>query len=275
MRKKVEVADLPFRINLQLHSEKEVAEEVEEEVEEVEESDLGENEQEVTEPATEETNFKDDAQNKAFAEMRRKAQEAEQRARKADELIAQQYGASHGIYTVEQYEQALLQQQQEEQRQQYLDQGVDPQLINQLLEQHPMFQQLKNQQLMTGFNKELSELRQEYPDLKIGDIHSMQELHQTIMSLPNGEKIWDKAKNGYSFLDAYETVNRHEIKQKVSASTKQKTLNNINSKQHLKTEGDGAQDGNDVAIPQETMQMYLDMGYSKKQAQAHYKKLYE
>ena len=58
----------------------------------------------------------DSETNKAFQEMRKqleaekaRAAEIEAKAKKADDLIAQQYGASHGIYTVEQYEQRLQQ----------------------------------------------------------------------------------------------------------------------------------------------------------------------
>lgn len=66
-----------------------------------------------------------------------------------------------------------------------------------------------------------------------------------------------------------------ELLAKETAATKQKTLNNINSKQHLNTEGDGAGDTDSVNIPAETLQMYLDMGMNKKDAVAHYKKLYK
>ena len=66
-----------------------------------------------------------------------------------------------------------------------------------------------------------------------------------------------------------------ELLTKETAATKQKTLNQIGSKQHLKTEGDGEGDIDTVNIPAETLQMYADMGMSKKEAVAHYKKLYK
>lgn len=66
-----------------------------------------------------------------------------------------------------------------------------------------------------------------------------------------------------------------ELLAKETAATKQKTLNQIGSKQHLSTEGDGEGDVDSVNVPAETLQMYMDMGMSKKDAVAHYKKLYK
>ncbi|HOM97738.1 MAG TPA: hypothetical protein PLY41_05500 [Acetomicrobium sp.] len=66
-----------------------------------------------------------------------------------------------------------------------------------------------------------------------------------------------------------------ELLAKETAAAKQKTLNQIGSKQHLGTEGDGEGDVDSVNVPAETLQMYMDMGMSKKDAVAHYKKLYK
>ena len=64
-----------------------------------------------------------------------------------------------------------------------------------------------------------------------------------------------------------------EIIKKAAA---QKTLNNLNSKSHLKTEGDGAGDSNasTIPLPAETLAMYMDSGMTEKQARAFHKKLY-
>jgi hypothetical protein len=80
---------------------------------------------------------------------------------------------------------------------------------------------------------------------------------------------------GYSLVDAFAAVNRKEIVNRTKESSRQKTLNSLNSKQHLRTEGAGGDTGDDVHIPQGVLDMYLDMGLSKKEAYAHYKKLYK
>jgi hypothetical protein len=69
-------------------------------------------------------------------------------------------------------------------------------------------------------------------------------------------------------------VNHKAVLDHAKGVGKQQALNNINSKAHLKTEGDGAGETNDIHMPADTLSMYMDMGMTKKQAFAHYKKLY-
>lgn len=215
--------------------------------------------------------FKDNPQNKAFAEIRRKAEKAERDlsiARKygadygvySDEDIAAKFGQSHGIRTLEQLETALL-------NEQYQKSGIDPSMINNLIENHPTVKNAKEQQLNATVNTQFEELLKEFPDCgfkSVNDMHTM----------PTYDKFLTKLRQGYSIADAYESCNRAEIRAKQSAAVKQRTFNNINSKQHLKTEGDGANDASDVKIDPDTLQMYLDQGMTKAQAQQYHKKIY-
>lgn len=210
--------------------------------------------------------------NAAFAKMRR---ELEAR----DKWVAENFGASHGIYTFEQYTQAVeatmqrqQQQQYQQQRQELADQGYDLDAINKIMSMHPEFQavkqqnamlqqQLQKQQFEQRLVSEFEALKSEYPDLvkDPGDVTP---------------EVWQRFEKGYSLVDAYTVVNKSKILQQTKAAAKQKALNNINGKSHLRTEGDGANNAVDVQLPAETLQMYMDMGMNKKQALAHYKKLY-
>lgn len=84
-----------------------------------------------------------------------------------------------------------------------------------------------------------------------------------------------KLQRGYTLRDAYESSNRQAIMQKAAAAAKQKTVNELNSKKHLKTEGDGATEAAaSTALAPETLEMYMDSGMTEKQARAFHKKLY-
>lgn len=251
-------------------------------------------------------------QDAAFAKLRREADEARREVAKRDQWVSNTFGQSHGIHTWDQYQAAVAQTQQQqaanqerqrmEQAQaeygqlfnQLKEQGYDPDFLSTLdraMSKHPRLQQLEQansqlQQALNGVmgihqqekqqqenlkrvNESFNELKGEYPEYK-----NLDEFAQKI-----GEEAWNKIvekyQKGYSLLDAHESINRQEIKKKTASAAKQKTLNEINSKSHLKVEGgDGAVEGGDLSIPSDTLQMYMDQGMTKKQATAFHKKLY-
>lgn len=243
--------------------------------------DLGTEDQDVADPEPhKDMSFKNDPRNQEFAEQRRKeALETERQknailarnydiARKygaeygvySDADIAAKFGQSHGINTLEQFETALR-------NQQYQESGIDPNMINQLIESHPAIQQAKQQQIDTKLNGEFEDLKRQFPESGLKNI-------EDLTALATYDSIVAKVKKGYTLADAYESANRAELRNKAQAAAKQKTLNDINSKQHLNTEGDGEGETNDVHIPSDTMQMYLDSGMTKKEAIKFHKRLY-
>jgi len=214
-------------------------------------------------------------QNAAFAEMRRKAEAAERRAadletqRRRDQDIARKYGREYGVYsdadvaaqygkshrinTVEEFEAAL-------QKEEYKAKGVDPDLINELVANHPDIKAAKAQQGQAVINDEIRELAEEYPDLKVKTLADMQ-------ALPNFEAIKAKAYKGMTLLEAYEAVNRAEIRQRAKEEGAQGAIRNIGSKAHLGTEKSGnQQQGKEVEISPEKMRAYKGMGYSEAEA---------
>lgn len=222
-------------------------------------------------------------QDHAFAQMRREAEQAKREAQEArqalqqrDQWVAQKFGQSHGITTWDQYQQALAFEEQQAKEAAMREQGIDPNLVKQMLQQDPEFQNLKQiamnaqqqlaqQQGQAQLDSQLKELSSEHPDIKeVNDL----------FKLPNYADLESKVRSGYSLLDAYEAVNRAEIKRKATEAAKQKTLNNLSGKSHLKTEGDGSGDPSDSHIDADTLQMYLDQGMSKADAQKYHKKLY-
>lgn len=239
----------------------------------------------VSEPGETETKAKQTPeQDRAYADLRRKSEAAEKRAnevemlRKRDQEVARKYGKdynvysdadveaqwgkSHGITTVAEFEAAL---QKEAQDQEYKDKGVDPDVINKIIEGHPAVQAAKAQQGQAAINSEMKEFADEYPDLNIKTLKDMQDL-------PNFEAIKEKAYRGMTLLEAYESVNRAEIRKKNSESAKQAALNSIQSKDHVRGNGSGVE-GDTVRIPDDVMEMYrkFNPGKSMDEYKKHYK----
>jgi len=218
-------------------------------------------------------------QNAAFAELRRSKEAAERRASEvesqrrrdneaarkygkdyniySDADVAAQYGRSHGLNTVEEFEAALQKQTQDEA---YRAKGIDPDLVNQIVANHPDIKAARIQQGQSLVNSEIKELATEYPDLKVKTLADMQ-------ALPNFEAIKAKAYKGMTLLEAYEAVNRAEIRQKAKEEGAQGAIRNIGSKAHLGTEKSGnTQQGKEVEVSAEKMRVWRAMGYTEAEA---------
>lgn len=221
----------------------------------------------------------------AFAEMRRKAEAAEKKAAEleskrqrdldiakkygsygvySEEDISALYGASHGIHTVEDLQRAIL-------NEEYREKGIDPDEINRLIDNHPLILEAKKVKENTIISNHYNALLNELKEDGLADLVKKPE------DIPDAVyKRWNYGNNkgDLSLSDCFYLEQRKQIAAKKVEATKQSTLNNLAGKAHLKVEGDGAADANDVNVPSETLSMYMDMGMSKKEAVAHYKKLY-
>jgi len=221
-------------------------------------------------------------QDRAYAELRRKAEAAErlvaetkaqhQRdievAKKfgqygvfSDADVAEKYGQSHGISTVQQFEEALR-------REEYQAKGIDPDMVKKLVDEHPAIQNAKAYEqaviraqednfLVTSF----SDLTKEYPDIKeVADVP------------PDVWRMWKNGSTGLSLPQAYLVVEHKNIETRKIEAAKQATLNNIQSKDHVRGNGKGVE-GDTVRIPDEVMEMYkkFNPGKSMDEYKKHYK----
>lgn len=275
---RVEVAELPYKLNLQYFAEE--PEQVDDGVVDLETNDSFDDSMRGEEPEPEavkepekvedvaEPQKQDSETNKEYQGMRHELKALKEKTQSMDKWVADSYGESHGLKTWEDYQGALAQQAQEAERQDMLDKGVDPDIIekvvNEKLSNHPAIVAAEKAKADQNLIDNYKELAEEYSDLvkNANDV------------APEVWQKWNNGESGMSLTEAYTVVNRKAIMQQTQASTKQKTLNNLNSKSHLSTEGDGAGEVTDVSIPAETLQMYLDQGYSKAEATKFHKKLY-
>ncbi len=249
-----------YRMNLQLFAEEgenvqEVAEpETETELEEsaTEDSEESSEEaQEVAEPAPE----RDFEKDKAFAELRRKAEDAERRAAKADQWAKENYGHM-GINTWDEYQTALAE---DKKRQEYEEKGIDYDAVRKIAkeeaENHPEVRKAKDIEQKFAVNSEIRALKSAYPDVEIGEVEDLRDVAATLEKLPNWEEIRKRVEKGYDLIDAYELANRDTLMGKRTAAAAQAARNAANSKKHLKPSGTEAAD-NAVLIDPEEMAMF-------------------
>lgn len=232
----------------------------------------GENEQAHAEPAPAEQTPE---QNAAFAAARRRA-EAQAAARsqaEKDALVERIYRGQNNPYTgrpirsvrdLNEYEQ---QYQQDQMRQA----GIDPGVLNQMIENNPAVQQAK---VMTArMRQEAGQRALEEQIAEIGKIDPSVTDFQTLVQHPNFQQFDARVRQGYSLVDAFKLANYDQITGKKAAAAKQQALNSVNGKNHLNpTKSAGT--GEDVVVPEETMAMYRSAfpKWTKQQIIDDYKK---
>lgn len=253
------VAKLPM--NLQLFSEAEPEEPAnvewesfdsdkpQPEVTPVVEPDTSEENPEVADPEKEEQPpQRDFEKDKAFAELRRKAEEAERRAKAQDEWAKAQYGHL-GINNMDDYQKYL---DDHKKRETYAEKGIDydevKRLVGDELKNHPDVVRGQQAQQEAIVQRELLDFNNAYPDTKISSIDE-------VWKLPNSDAIVDRVRRGYSLKDAYELANQSEIISKRVAAAEQAARNKMNSKGHMRP-GNGGGAGEVFVVPDEVMSMY-------------------
>lgn len=236
-------------------------------------------------------------QDRAYADLRRKAEAAERRAveletqRQSDREIAkkfgqygvysdadvaEKYGKSHGLSTVAEFEKALQLEEHQDRQEALKASGVDPELLNKFVDEHPAMQKAKEQ--------EARALAQEQAAAKVQLDHflveSFSELSKEFSEIAKPEdvppevwKVWRNGESGISLKQAYAAVNYESIASRKAEAAKQATLNNIQSKGHIRGNGSGVE-GETVRIPDDVMDMYkrFNPGKSMEEYRAHYKK---
>jgi hypothetical protein len=163
--------------------------------------------------------------NAKFAAIRR---EAEQKAatKAKDEMIAEMYGESHGIYTYADYQKALADQKAQEQRQQFQDEnGFDPDVIKpvveQMLKSDPRYQRLEQMEREANVSTAVSKFSEEFPELGIKSFDD-------IAKLPNIDKMYEYVNSkGLSLNDAYKLANYGDVVSKTAQTAQQEAIKKI------------------------------------------------
>jgi hypothetical protein len=226
------------------------------EPQEVEEVIEGQEDESVTSEVADPKPIQSPDENAKYAAARRESEriaaEAQQRVAKLerDNTISRKYGTAYevhseddikakfgdrGINTLEQFEQEL-------QAEELRSAGLDPNLINNAVKNHPLFMQAEQwaeemrQQKQEKFIKDsLDELHKEVPGTE--HIKTVQDLDAD----PKSGEIASWIQRGYTIADAYYKVYKNDILSKSTKTAVQSTIANIQdkAKRGLVGAGDG------------------------------------
>lgn len=210
----------------------------------------------------------------AFAKMRKELESKDKTLGEVSTLLAEMYGEELGLEQGKSLEEvigALKSNKTNKKLDEYREAGYDPEIIQEIWKASPEYQE---------FQQQKEYLKQQQQSQKMAeDFLQIQREFKDWVKTPEdiSPEVWSKFDTmgpGASLYDAFKLVNDAEITKRRAAATKQQTLNTLNSKQHLKTEGDGADESVDVYVPEATLSMYMDMGMSRKDAMKYHKRLY-
>lgn len=264
------------------------ADEVGEEVSEAAEPTEGESEGEVEgEEGEEETGAAEPEpqsaeENARYAAIRRRAEEDARRKYEAQigsmnqQIAAMCNGITHPvtgqpITNVHDYIDALAIQQRQANEAELQEKGVDPALINRMIETNPVVMQAQrviesNNAAMAGaaLQRDLAELSKIDPNIKdINDLANMPTFPQMLDFVARNE--------GVSIVDAYKVFNFGNAMQQTNQAARQQAINQMRGKDHLATQNGVAQEDDYVEVPPEIMSRWKSEGKTEKQIRELYK----
>lgn len=219
--------------------------------------------------------------NAQFAAMRRRAEaEAERKfsARQAHmdaQIAAMCKGITHPvtgrpITNMEEYVDALQIQQKQAREQELQAKGVDPSMIDRMIESNPtvmqaqrVLEQTKQREAEEALQRDLADISKYDPNIKgINDL----------AALPNFNEILDRVQRGASLIDAYKMVNFDNFMQHQNEAARQQAINQMRGKDHLTAPTKGvAQTDEYVEVPAEIMSRMKSEGKTEKQIRELYK----
>lgn len=270
-------------LDLQLFGDEEVAGENEV----VEAAEPQEETPEAGETETVEENGNDEPQeqsaeeNARYAAIRRRAEE-DARRKYEDELgaVNQQIaalceGVTHPvtgqpITNMREYVDALNAQQRIAREKELKDKGVDPTMIDRMIETNPVVMQAKQvieqsklTQAENALQNDLAEISKYDPEIKgINDLSAQ----------PNFPDILDRVQRGASLIDAYKMVNFDKFMQHTNDAARQQAINQMRGKAHLPSQPNGVATADDeVEVPAEIMSSWKAEGKTEKQIRDLYK----
>ena len=235
--------------------------------------------------------------NAAFAEMRRKAEEADRVLKERDAWVEQNFGQSHGLKSWEQYKAAVEQthrqqqvarQQELQQRpqmvyqqsyQQLIEQGYDQQVAHRMAtaEANNLANVLKMQaleeRLATQERQEQQKTEQQQQEAVVNQILTdhkyLREKYADLV--PDIENLDAQTialmYQGIPLKAAWLAANEDAVIDFAKGKGAQKATREINSKAHLDSEkGGGSGIGKQVHVSAEKLQVWRALGYSDKEA---------
>ena len=221
--------------------------------------------------------------NARYAAIRRKAEEDAKRKYESElgtlnqQISAMCQGITHPvtgqpITNVRDYVEALQIQQKQAREQELKEKGIDPTMIDKMIETNPTVMQArqviehsKMAEAEQALQNDLAEISKYDPNIKgIKDLSA----------LPNFPEILDRVHRGASIVDAYKMVNFDNFMQHQSEAARQAAINQMRGKDHLPSQSTGVAQSEDyVEVPAEIMSRFKAEGKTEKQIRELYKSI--
>ena len=234
---------------------------------------------EAAEPQPEQT----PEENARYAAIRRKAEDDARRRYETEQkqmdmqIAAMCKGITHPttgqpITNVRDYMDALAIQQRQASEQELQEKGVDPSMINRMIETNPVVMQAQRvieQSMATEaeamIQNDLAQISQYDPSIKsINDL----------AALPNFPDILERVQRGANLVEAYKTVNFDNFMQHTNKAARQQAINQMRGKSHLATQSTNVATNDDYEeVPAEIMARFKAEGKTEKQIRELYKKV--
>jgi hypothetical protein len=166
-----------------------------------------------------------------------------------DELIAEMYGETHGIYTYADYRKALAEQKAAAERAKLQEEiGIDPDALKPVFQQwkesDPDFQELKAIRAEKNITKALTDLNSELKDAGI-DLQLKDLSDAELSKLPNIDGILGYVQKGHSLADAFFLANKKDIISRQAQAAQQEAIKKITAN-GASSPGSLANGGNEV-----------------------------
>jgi len=202
--------------------------------------------------------------NRAFAELRRRAEAAERKAAELDNYYATQFGqytnpeTGQPIKSAKDYLDAMAAQERINAKQKLRENNIDPQLIDNLIANSPIVKQAE------AATKELNQFRiKQQMNEDLNKILALDDSHSSVEELMQDPIMNDvvsfiEQHPGIRADEAYKIVNFDRLKSSAMGAAKQAAVNSVKGKNHLATGAalnvdDGAED-----IPAAQLAMYKE-----------------
>lgn len=272
-------------LNLQLFGDEEAA--GENDVTEI--ADQSEETVETEGTETVETNGNDEPQeqsaedNARYAAIRRRAEEDARRRYEGEigamneQIAALCQGVTHPvtgqpITNMRDYVDALQTQQRMAREQELQEKGIDPSIIDRMIEANPVVMQAKRviekskvTEAEYALTNDLAEISKYDPNIKG---------FNDLSALPNFPEILNRVQRGASLIDAYKMVNFDNVLAHTEGAARQQAINQMRGKAHLPSQPTGvATDSDEVEVPADIMARWKEDGKTEKQIRELYSKV--
>ena len=252
-------------------NETETAEQSVDEGEVTETEDTGVETEEAAEPQTQSAET-----NAAFANMRRQLQAANQRLADTDAMFARQFGqyknpeTGQPIRSAKDYSEAMLAQERIQAREQMQQNGIDPNVIDNLIANSPAVRQAQAATAELNSYRAQQRLEADYKEILALDpsLNGVED----ILNDPSMPVMAEKVRQGMSLVDAYKIVNFDRVFASKENAVKQQTINQVKGKNHLNTGASINVNDGEEDIPASMVEHFKEMFPEKSMKEL--KKLY-